>query len=235
MTFPTTKILARGLALRLTLACLFFTIPFRALPQQNGPERWEDSIAKFERDDQRNPQEPGALLFVGSSSIAMWADVGDYFPGYRILNRGFGGSNFSDLLYYAHRLIYPYHPSRIFIYEGDNDLAAGDDPNEILATAKKLRKQIRDNLGDTPVVFISPKPSIARWGLREKYETLNTKLKAYAMNEPNTEFADVWTPAIGPDGKVLSHIFKSDNLHMNADGYKIWQKVLLPYVKGDGK
>ncbi len=207
------------------------TFAFTSVAQEQGPERWEETIQKFEQQDAPNPIESGAILFTGSSSIAKWQDISDYFPDQRIINRGFGGSQFSDLLHYADRVIYPYQPSKIFIYEGDNDIAAGDSPKQIMREAKKLRKKIKKELGDTPVVFISPKPSVARWELKATYEDLNARLKKYADKTKDTEFADVWNPALNDNGKVVEHIFLKDNLHMNAEGYKIWQEVLVPYVE----
>ncbi|WKN43920.1 GDSL-type esterase/lipase family protein [Tunicatimonas pelagia] len=204
---------------------------FVAVAQEQGPERWEKTIQKFEQQDAQNSVEPGAILFTGSSSIAMWQDISDYFPNQRIVNRGFGGSQFSDLLHYADRVISPYRPSKIFIYEGDNDISAGDSPKQIMREAKKLRKKIKKALGDTPVIFISPKPSVARWELKETYEDLNARLKKYADKTENTEFADVWNPALDDNGEVVEHIFLEDNLHMNAEGYKIWQQALAPYVE----
>lgn len=201
-----------------------------AVAQDNDPARWEKTIRKFEQQDKNNPPEAGMVLFVGSSSIAMWKDLADYFPDHRVLNRGFGGSNFTDLIHYADRVIFPYKPSMIFVYEGDNDIAQGDTPETILANAKKLRGMIRNALGNTPVVFISPKPSLARWNLKAEYESVNSVLKKYAEAEPDTEFADVWTPSLGNDGKVLDNIFLKDDLHMNARGYQIWQKVLTPFL-----
>ncbi|MEK6479516.1 GDSL-type esterase/lipase family protein [Catalinimonas sp. 4WD22] len=203
---------------------------FNTYAQEEGPERWESTIQKFEEQDAKSKVEPGAILFVGSSSIAKWQDVGEYFPSKRVLNRGFGGSDFIDLLYYSDRVIYPYQPSKIFIYEGDNDLAKGEKPMTVLKRAKKLRKKIRKNLGETPVVFISPKPSVARWELKEQYEELNALLKDYAAEQENTEFADVWNPALDENGKVFTDIFVEDNLHMNEKGYQIWHEVLAPYV-----
>lgn len=219
--------------LRLTqLLCLVFLLACSSVSaQKQGPERWEETIQRFEKNDAKNRVAPGAVLFVGSSSIAKWQDVDDYFPKHRTLNRGFGGSNFTDLIYYAERIITPYQPSKVFVYEGDNDIAQGDSPETILDNARKLRKIIKKALGkEVPVIFISPKPSVARWEMREQYDATNAALKAYAEKTPYTEFADVWTPAIGKDGKVFSHIFLKDNLHMNAEGYEIWQAVLTPFV-----
>ncbi|MDF9797134.1 lysophospholipase L1-like esterase [Catalinimonas alkaloidigena] len=212
---------------------IFLTITFiniHAYAQAEGPERWESAIQKFEMQDDKTEIEPGTILFVGSSSIAKWQNVNEYFPSKKVLNRGFGGSDFQDLLYYTDRIIYPYQPSKIFIYEGDNDLAKGEKPKKILKRAKKLRKEIRKNLGDTPVIFISPKPSVARWNLKAQYEELNAMLKAYAESQENTEYADVWNPALDDSGKVMDDIFIEDNLHMNEKGYEIWHQVLKPYV-----
>lgn len=212
-------------AFYLVLLYFHLSIPLSA------QEQWETTIQQFEKMDQEDRPEPGGVLFVGSSSIAMWKDMADYFPQHRVLNRGFGGSEFSDLIYYADRVIYPYQPSKVFIYEGDNDLAAGDSPKSVLKEAKKLRKMIAKNLGrDIPVIFIAPKPSVARWNLKTEYEILNAMLKKYADKKVNTEFADVWTPALDENGEVYKHIFLEDNLHMNADGYAIWKKVLQPYI-----
>lgn len=226
MNILTLRIMRRPLML-LFITMLSFMC---AVAQEDGPERWEKTIREFEEQDRNNLPEPGMVLFTGSSSIAMWKDLADYFPRHRVLNRGFGGSNFTDLIYYAGRVILPYKPSMIFVYEGDNDIAQGDTPEKIVNNARKLRGMIRQALGDVPVVFISPKPSIRRWNLKSEYEAVNSALKKYAEAEPNTEFADVWTASLGDDGKVLDNIFLEDNLHMNASGYRIWQQVLTPFL-----
>jgi hypothetical protein len=41
-----------------------------------------------------------------------------------IIKRGFGGSLLSDSEHFADRIIIPYKPKRVFVYAGDNDLAA---------------------------------------------------------------------------------------------------------------
>ncbi len=199
--------------------------------QDTNPTRWESTIQRFEEADQVAPVRPGVVLFVGSSSIVKWNTLAEDLPGHAVLNRGFGGSDFADLIYYADRVIYPYHPALIFVYEGDNDLAASDSPKEVLKSARKLRKLIAKNLGpDVPVVFISPKPSRARWSLKKKYEEANARLRAFTDKTGNTYFADVWNPALRADGEVMDDIFVGDDLHLNAKGYAIWAAVIAPLV-----
>lgn len=198
--------------------------------QAQDPLKWEESIQKYEKRDQANPPEEGTNLFVGSSSIAIWQDIQDYFPDHDVLNRGFGGSQFSDIIHYADRIIYPYKPAKIFIYEGDNDLWAGEKLNDIVAEARQLREMIAEQLPGIPVAFISPKPSAARWDKKKQYEKLNRKLRKYTEKTANTEFVDIWCPSLDENGNVFTHIFLEDDLHMNAEGYKIWQEQIAPYL-----
>ena len=197
----------------------------------NGSDKWEDAIQKFETADKATMPKPGVILFTGSSSIALWKDLQKAFPDHRVLNRGFGGSEFSDLLQYSDRVIYPYQPSKIFIYEGDNDLAKGESVDSILNEAKQLRKEIREKLPKARVYFISPKPSLKNWYLKATYANFNNKLKEYAEATELTEFVDVWNPMLNKDGLVRDELFVKDGLHMNEQGYAIWKQVLQPYLE----
>jgi lysophospholipase L1-like esterase len=208
---------------------LIFCVAAYHAEAQEAALKWESTIQKFEKSDQETPPPPEVNLFVGSSSIVM-LDVVRLFPEYKVLNRGFGGSQFSDLLYYVNRVVTPYKPAKIFIYEGDNDIFLGENPKNILKEAKKVRKIIAKKLPGVPVVFISAKPSVARWKLKEQYESFNRGLKKYAKRAKLTGYADVWSPMLDQSGKVFTHIFREDGLHMNDEGYKIWQAVLNPYL-----
>lgn len=215
---------------RIIKVFFFFLVSAPLLVFAQDPLRWEETIQKYEQKDKENPSPEGSNLFVGSSSIAIWQDIDEYFPNSYVLNRGFGGSHFSDLLHYADRIIYPYKPAKVFIYEGDNDIAAGEKVKDIFSEAKQLREKIAEHLPGVPVAFISPKPAVARWEYKDQYRKLNKKLKKYAQKAANTEFIDVWCPALDDNGYVFTHIFLDDNLHMNAEGYKIWQMAIAPYL-----
>jgi len=91
---------------------------------KDGAARWEEHIRKFEKADEKNPPPPGGVLFVGSSSIRMW-DLDKWFPKKRATNRGFGGSQISDVNFFAERIVLKYGPRVIVFYAGDNDVARG--------------------------------------------------------------------------------------------------------------
>lgn len=169
------------------------------------------------------------VVFTGSSSIRIWNDLEQLFPKHQIVNSGFGGSQASDLFIHIDDLILKYNPSKVFIYEGDNDISARKKPNAIIDTTKEIIDKIKKKDGTTRIVLISAKPSIARWNLRRKYKRLNRKFSRLSKQDEHLEFADVWTPML--DGrKVKTDIFIKDGLHMNAKGYELWHNVLKPYM-----
>lgn len=214
------------------LFLLFSLLSLNLLAQD--PLRFEEEISKWKGDEDQIDNEK-LVLFTGSSSIRLWVDFDKYFTDHNVLNRGFGGSETSDLLHYANELIYKYNPEQIFIYEGDNDINSGEKPGRIIKEMKKLLAGISDNVigEDIPVVLISAKPSIARIHLKKKYLAFNKKLKKLADKNPNWFYADVWTPMFNDEGSLIEGIFLEDNLHMNKKGYDIWIKVIEPLIRVD--
>jgi lysophospholipase L1-like esterase len=158
--------------------------------------------------------------------------VQDYFPGYTIINRGFGGSSLPDVIRYANDIIIPYHPKQIVIYCGENDLAASDNVTEdtVFNRFKILFELIRSKLKDVPIVYVSIKPSPSRAKLRPKMEEANSMIKEYLGEQRNTAFVDVYFLMLNGDYAPVPEIFREDSLHMNAKGYAIWQKAIQPYL-----
>ncbi len=106
----------------------------------------------------------GGILFVGSSSIVRW-DVAKWFPNMPVLNRGFGGSQIADSVHFAERIIVPYRPRTIVFYAGDNDLASGKTPEQVLADFKAFVSKVRASSPEAKIIYVGIKPSIKRWSL----------------------------------------------------------------------
>jgi lysophospholipase L1-like esterase len=193
-------------------------------------------INAFMKSDSINMPAQGSILFVGSSSFTKWKDVQTYFPGFPIINRGFGGSSLPDVIYYAEQTILKYKPKQIYIYCGENDLAGSNDvtADTVLKRFKQLFSIIRKNLSkNTEVVFVSIKPSVSRWKLQVKFVETNEKIKKYIESKSHASFLNVHTAMLKSDGEVMTDIFISDNLHMNPKGYAIWQGIIAPTLKRD--
>src|SRR5580704_1502270 len=112
----------------LALAAVWQLAAANAPAQTTHPGVFESEIMAFERADKIRPPPHHPILFTGSSSIRKWTSLARDFKGHHVINRGFGGSQMSDLIYYADRIVVPYHPQQIFFFEGSNDLDAGKTP-----------------------------------------------------------------------------------------------------------
>ena len=195
------------------------------------PNRFQHEIEELIQKEYQFERGKKLALFTGSSSVRMWKDVADYFPEFNVINNGFGGSHFSDLIYFYGELIPKYNPDYLFIYEGDNDIADDEKPRKILKEAKSLVGMIQADLPQTKVVLISAKPSVARWEYSKKYNRLNRKLERLCRKTDNLEFADVWSAMLDENGQVFTDVFLDDNLHMNKKGYDIWGDVIGGFLK----
>jgi hypothetical protein len=91
------------------IVVLVFTLGIGSLYGQD-PLRFADQVAEI-KDRQIDSKNP-LIIFTGSSSIRMWTDLEDRFPQYHLLNNGFGGSHFSDLIHYADELILRFNPCK---------------------------------------------------------------------------------------------------------------------------
>jgi len=194
--------------------------------------QWEATIRAFEKQDRQTPPPKAPILLVGSSSFAFWTDVQAYFPGKPILNRGFGGSELSDVLHYADRVILAYRPRQIVVYAGENDLAVGGKtPADVRGLFVRLFAKIRQAQPGVPVVFVAIKPSPSRWKLKPRMDETNRLIAAYLARQRAGRFVNVVPVMLdAATGRPKSAIFKADSLHLNAEGYRLWAEALRPVL-----
>jgi lysophospholipase L1-like esterase len=172
------------------------------------------------------------VLFIGSSSITKWKDINKYFPGYPVVNRGFGASTLVDVIRYAYDIIIPYQPKQVVIYCGENDLAYSDTITsaEVVKRVKTLFAIIRLNLPDATINYISIKPSPSRASIANKVKEANTEIARYMKKEKKAGFIDVYSSMLDNTGKPRKELFLQDSLHMNSQGYALWTKIIKPYL-----
>lgn len=202
-------------------------LPIGVLAQQP----FENEIRAFEKADSVSPPPAHPIVFTGSSSIRMWNDLETYFPGKTMLNRGFGGSQLSDVIRYADRIIIPYQPRQIVLYAGENDVAAGVSGRETYNRFVTLFEHVRQKLPDVPFTFIAIKPSPSRRKFFSENDVANQLIKAYLAKQSNTDFVDIRPVMLQPNGQPVPELFRQDSLHMLPAGYQRWAKVLGPYLK----
>jgi lysophospholipase L1-like esterase len=195
------------------------------------PLRFEKEIAaiqqlSFDRSKDR-------IVFTGSSSIRLWENIADYYPGYQIINTGFGGSEMSDLSYYLQETVLRFSPTKVFIYEGDNDINSGRSTAQILNHAEHIINMIQQQLPACKIYFLSPKPSPARWHLKSSYEEFNNALPKTLTKYPFSTFIDLWPVMLNEKQEVKPELFTDDKLHINKAGYDLWSVVIKKFVEAE--
>lgn len=213
-----------NLRLLLTAALLIVNLAVAA------PEKWTADIEKFTHADALTPPPRGAVVFVGASSIRRWTTLATDFPGVPVINRGFGGSELTDSVFYADRIILPYAPRVVVIYAGENDLQAGKSPESVLSDFQKISAMIHTTLPKTRILFLAIKESPSRAKIRENVLRANALLAAECAKHPHRIFVDVATPMLDASGKTRPELFIEDQLHLQPAGYAVWTKVLTPFL-----
>ena len=217
----------------------------RAVPAQAGraqpcgagavaaldPGRFEPEIRAFEAADRASPPPLGGVVFIGSSSIRAWVDVAADFPGVPVLNRGFGGSTLADVVYYADRILLPYHPRQVVLYAGDNDLALGRTPAQVVGDYRAFIARLRSASPQARVAFVAIKPSPARRSCIAKARETNRRIRMEIARDSLQKYVDVFTPMLDTTGQPRPDLFVADSLHLTRTGYLLWRALLAPVVR----
>ncbi|HET9819328.1 MAG TPA: SGNH/GDSL hydrolase family protein [Rhodanobacteraceae bacterium] len=218
----------------LVTGLLWLVIGHVALACPPSPQRWQPGIDRLVANDNLHPPPRHAVLFVGSSSSRMWTTIATDFPGVPTIDRGFGGSTIADSTHYADRIAIPYRPSVIVMYAGDNDIAEGCTPGQVLDEFEAFVARVRRGLPDVAVVYLSIKPSLARQAIWPRMTEANRLIADWARTQQRVTFVDVSAEMLDANGNPRPSLFREDGLHMSRSGYAIWIRALKPLLAGYG-
>ncbi len=211
----------------LSITILAFILSCSPLSKyKTNVRNWEADIRQFEHLDSTENYPDNAVLFMGSSSIRLWKTLQEDMKPYKTIQRGFGGSKISDLAWYTSRIVYPHKCAAIVIFVA-NDItgsAADKSPKEVASLFKDIVKTIRKKLPETPVFYIQVTPTESRWKVWPRIQEGNNLIRNASL--PNVYFIETAKFFLNKENKPDSSLFLADNLHLNAEGYKIWTQVI---------
>ncbi len=198
---------------------------------------FENEIRAFEKKDSLSFPAQGQILLYGSSTMRFWVTSEKDLAGYPTINRGFGGSQLSDAIYFFDRMVVPYQPKLILFYEGDNDLSSSKKSVEtIYKDYLSFMKLVKKKCPNTKVAIYSLRPSLARENTMPDQQKLNELFKKYAKkHKKRAYFIDAYQALLDSTGRPNGANLVGDKLHLNAEGYKIWTKVTREFLDGDEK
>jgi lysophospholipase L1-like esterase len=207
-------------------------IGFREFRATVSAQEWESSIRAFERQDKVHPVPAGVIVFTGSSSIAYWSSLADDMKPLAVINRGFGGSEYTDINHYADRVVIAYHPVAVVVYAGDNDLASPGrkSAQSVAQDVQQFVQIVHSKLPETWVYVISIKPSILRWKAWPEMKQANQLIQDFLRTQDHAAFIDVASPMLDKQGRLSSDLFVADGLHPSAKLYAKWTSLIKPIL-----
>ena len=167
------------------------------------------------------------VLFIGSSIISRW-QFNNEFTDYKIINIGIDGLKTSDIIepQYLSKIIKLY-PKYIIYYCGGIDISKNITIKEIINNITIFIKMIKYIYGTKTKLIIlsiiaSPKKIIENKRLIINY--INKELNRICYNN-NVYFISL--------NKILNNkvYFDKDLNHLNINGYKILNKIILSIIK----
>ena len=188
---------------------------------------WDADVEKIQ---QTYPAEENqnSIIFYGASNFRMWTEMENDLPEYRVQNHGFGGCTDQDLMHYADRLLYPYHPAIVFFQTGSNDYVSlkGTDEEKVAACMgykKQMFAEIHDRLPDAKLVVMSGLLLPGRSEYRELTEEINRALETLCEETDYLWFVDA--SAMTWDGqRYADALFIKDGIHLNHEGQLLWMR-----------
>jgi len=191
---------------------------------------YEDEVRRLEKERAKVGVD-AETIFYGSSTLRLWASLYDDLNQLKPVNLGFGGSTLAACDWFFERVMEPYHPKRIVIYAGDNDLGDGRHPEEIFIFFQQLVVKIEKRFGNLPCYFISLKPSPHRWHLADQFKYTNNLIENEIVKwDGNWRFINVFKQMLDPTGKPRPELFDTDGLHLSKKGYELWKDVVSKSV-----
>jgi len=197
-----------------------------------APQNWEPTVRRFEEGDRTNPPKPGVIVFTGSSTIVRWTTLVRDMRPLEVINRGFGGSEFSDLNQYTKRIVVAYHPKAVVVYEGDNDLASGSPktPETVANDLRQFVEIVHSELPETWIYVISIKPSRLRWNEWPTMQKADRMMQAFSRTQDRVQFIDVASAMFDAKGNLPADLFLADGLHLTPKAYGLWTSLIKPIL-----
>lgn len=186
---------------------------------------WDADVEKIQQTYPAQDNQNG-IIFYGASNFRMWTEMEQDLPEYRVQNHGFGGCTDQDLVHYADKLLYPYHPDIVFFQTGSNDYVSlkGTDEEKVAACMdykKQMFAEIHRQLPDAKLVVMSGLLLPGRSEYRELTEEINKELEALCTETDYLWFVDA--SAMTWDGQhYAEELFIKDGIHLNHEGQLLW-------------
>ena len=192
------------------------------------PAVYAEDVAVLVARTQEGPMPEDAVVFIGSSSIRLWSTLERDMQPLAVIQHGFGGAKLADIEFYAERLVNPFDPRAVVVFAGTNDLQphASKSPEVLLKTYQGFVERVRTDLPNVPIYFIGITPSPRRWAMWDEAQETNRLVREWSDRTPALFYIETGPALLGADGEPDADNYMLDGLHLSAQGYAIWTKII---------
>ena len=182
----------------------------------------------------------GQIVFVGDSLTDGYKLDKHYADlDLAVYNRGIGGDTTFGVLGRMGVSIYDIKPSKVVLLIGGNDVNGGVEPDIIIENSLKIVSEIKENLPETEIYFVSMIPQnndIKIYGDFSaevhvaKIMEINAEIEKALKNEKNVTYIDLFS-LLKDENNLLVKEYSTDGLHLTEKGYEIWTNTLKEHLR----
>ena len=179
------------------------------------------------------------FVMIGDSITHSWSKYPEAFLGSNLLNLGFPGDRTQNVLWRIRNgALDAISPKLVTLMIGTNhmhDAKAAyppDEPNDIFSGIQAIVNEVAQRLPESKLIIFSVFP--------RKPDTANERVKAVNAMLPQLadgkriEHRDLSRWFLSEKGQLNQTLYKSDLLHLNDRGYRVWATALQPLLESHG-
>ena len=192
---------------------------FRALWNAKR-KTWAESVSA----DQKS------VVLLGDSITQGWPNLGGYFPGVKIANRGISGDTTRGMLIRLKEDVLSLNPACVVMLMGTNDLEENAEPETIAANVSAILKELKSHNAKMPIVLCTIFPSSE--SMRRptvKIQATNKLVVQAVKGDSQITVLDTFKLYENEAGDARLDEFP-DLLHLNEVGYAKWAASLRPLL-----
>ena len=220
------------------IVSLFIVIDTKPSEMSDFEQYYHDKCISYTMENMNASE--GQIVFVGDSLTDGYKLDKHYADlDLAVYNRGIGGDTTFGVLGRMNVSIYDIKPSKVVLLIGANDVNGGVEPDIIIENLLKIVSEIKENLPETEIHFVSMIPQnndIKMYGdfsaevHVEKIIKINTKIEEELKNTENVTYIDLFS-LLKDENNLLMKEYSTDGLHLTEEGYEIWTNTLKDYLK----
>ncbi|MEO5716775.1 MAG: GDSL-type esterase/lipase family protein [Luteolibacter sp.] len=190
------------------------------------PARFTGEIDAFAKQEPKR----GGIVFTGSSSFRLWANMEQDFPDLPVTNRGFGGSIANDLTTFFETVVARHEPKLIVTYTGTNDLNAKLGVQATFGDYTNFLTVAHERFPRARIIITSVKIAPSRVQQIPQVSELNDRLLTWSVGKSWVRYVDCTSYLADPAGQPIASYYREDMLHLNPSGYAKWKTILDPVL-----